>query len=278
MTKKRLRNEASYQLINIYVEPVMNKLMHLATNKANFTGKRLPQIPDLPNLKKLHPSLENKTATYIVSHHIRAVTIQNTKSTYPIVVYVDMNNENIIAIFYEYSDTAKRYTIAKPTTPIASDNGLIRTQNLLEIISNGLLPNMSSKATDELITALIDYGFGSDMYISDKIYNYILSVDKDLSGGRVTLEFLHPRHTDDTIGILKDLFNRYKVEEEIPTDLFHSQDKTWVYKGHSKDHPNTYIEIELRQAQRSIDRGHEFRVIAPGYKRRIFDVDTICYK
>lgn len=255
----------------------MNRLMHLATKQVFFTGNRLPQLPDLPNLKKLHPTLMNKLATYFVSHHIRAVTVEDVNSEYPIVVYVDLNNENIVGIFYEGSDTAKRYTIAKPKEDPIESNGLIHTQKLLEIISNGLLPNMSAKATDTLISAIVDYGHGTSTHLPADIYQHILSVNKDTVGGRTLLEFLHPRHTEDTVGILKDLFKRYNVEDDIPIDLFHSPDKTWVYKGKSKDLPNTYIEIELRQAQRSVDRGHEFRVINPGYKRRIFDIDSIRY-
>lgn len=255
----------------------MNNLMRLATDKTYVTGLRLPTIPSMPQLKKLFPRLTNKTASYIVSHHIRAVTIQNTRSDYPIVIYVDLNNENAIAIFYDKSDTEKRYTIAKPPADLDLSGEFMDTQILLETVSNGLLPNMSDELTNELTSALVDYGYGSDLKVSTNLYMHIVNTEKTAITGRNSIEFLHPRHTEDTVGILKDLFKRYGVKDEIPKDLFHSQDKTWVFRGVSKKQPNSYIEVEVRQAQRSIDKGHEFRVVDPGYKRRIFDVDTVCY-
>lgn len=255
----------------------MNNLMRLATEKTYATGLRLPQLPDMPKLKLMFPNLTNKTASYIVSHHIRAVTIQNTRSNYPIVIYVDLHNENALAIFYEHSDTPKRYAIDKMPADLDLSSGYISTKVLLETISNGLLPNISEELTNELITALVDYAYGSDMEVSAELYQFIVNTERKTPIGKNSIEFLHPRNTEDTVSILKDLFKRYGVKEEPPTDLFYSQDKTWIFKGKSKMHPNSFIEIEVRQAQRSIDKGHEFRVIDPGYKRRIIDVDNIRY-
>lgn len=249
----------------------MNNLMALVNSKENYTGARICGIPDLPNVKKLFPRLVNKTATYLVSHHLRALTIQNFHSDYPIVLFVDIHNENILGIFYEESKVTHRYGLSGIEFDLSAEAAPITTKSLLEGLSNGLLPNLSDSLTDRLLEAIIYYSQGVSTGDVTEIVAFIMQAEHK------SFEFMYPRANDDVGGILKDLFKRYGVTSGVPSDLYHSQDKTWVYKGRCKKNPNNFIEVEVRQAQRSVDKGFEFKVIDPGFKRRVLDADNIRY-
>lgn len=255
----------------------MNKLVSMVTAKSNASGLRLCPLPDLPNIKKLYPHLENKTQSFIVSHHIAAMAVRNERSNYPIVVYVDLHNENILAIFYEGSNLSRRFGIRNEGLNDIVIAGTVRVESLLERVSNGLMPNTSAKLAETLIGAIIAFGANPDATLPVDGVRHLWLAEEKQTNGKSSIEFLHPRFGDPVREILTDLFTRYDVDAEIPSDLFHSQDKVWVYPAKSKSHPNSYIELEIRQAQRAIDKGFEFRVVDPGYKRRIIDADGIVF-
>lgn len=247
--------------------------MKLANSRALYTGERLCGLSDLPNIKLKYPHLPNRNAVFIVSHYIRAIALENKWSNYPIVLYVDMHNENLLAIFYENAIRDFHYGFS-PNTPWEDINDpLCGTQKLLETISNGILPNMSIALTNTLVTAIMDYCDNTDNEVTTEVAKLIIATENKVH--RRPIEALYPRSYEKVELILRDLFNRYNVDEKLPSDLRSSPDKTWVYKGQDPSLPNHYLEVEVRQAYRSVDHGFEFKVIDPGYKRRIIDVDAL---
>lgn len=259
------------------VKRQLPSLMELAILPAYASGLRLPPLHQLPKLKELVPGLSNvNAASYIVSPHITAVALPNTRSDYPIVIYVDLHNRNILAVFYEHSNRTFRYDLdSTDKPPIMS--GYVTIESLLERISNGLLPNCSHALSDRLYEAIKAYAsnISKSVTIGVKDMEHLYTSANRSRNSRVSLAFLHPRHTDDIVGILRGLMTQYNVRDEVPTDLLHSADKTWVFHAQHNDHPNSYLELEIRQAQRSVDRGFEFRIVDPGYRRRIIDVDGL---
>ena len=265
--------------MTLAVKHKLASLMELAILPAYASGLRLPPLHRMPKLKELVPGLSNSSlSSYIVSHHITAVTVPNKNSDYPIVIYVDLHNRNILAVFYEHSNRPFRYTLdAADKPPIMS--GYVTIESLLERVSNGLLPNCSHAMSERLYMAIEAYASqrAKSVTIGVKDIEHLYAVSAQPRNSRVSLTFLHPRHTDDVVGMLRTLMDRYNVRDSVPTDLLHSTDKTWVFHARHDDHPNSYLELEIRQAHRSVDRGFEFRVVDPGYCRRIIDVESLTF-
>ena len=241
-------------------------------NKPFLQSKeRICALGDMLQLKNRYPLLQNENRVYVVSSFIRALSIKNVNSKYPIVIYVDIENENIIAIFYEKSKSENCYSYTDLNS--IEDTASTDFKTVLETISNRLLPNMSVTATNELLSSIIDFGCGVETYLPYDILDFI----RDTVNGKYKEPLLvkYPRINTDVVSQLQNVMRAFGIVDKVPSDILLSSDKTWVFKGTSKELHLNYIELEVRQAQRSVDRGFEFKVIDPGFKRRIIDVSQL---
>lgn len=185
-----------------------------------------------------------------------------------VVAYIDVWNNNLLFIHSDAGDLPSN-------RPLTFDSMVPTTSDPIYIyreIVNRVLPNFDDIVTDsiyDLIQAVVTGQYPTNHTVAH--YESIARVVNESREPMRTVEFHFPRHNDNIYDLIKDIFSRYNVKESIPADIYYNREKVWTFAGSSEYHPGHYLEIEIRHAVRQNDPGIEIRVIAAGFKRRIFN-------